>query len=133
MTKERLREYRCLNQEIQKLEDELLLLESRGMKITTQMSDEPRASSMIHDRMAEAATAAADQQVRINALLTRLFEQRDEVERALDCIPARYRCLMRMRYIDCTTWEQIAVTMSYSWQHVHRLHGEALKILGGEA
>ena len=38
-----------------------------------------------------------------------------------------YRALLTARYINCETWEQIAIDMNYSYVHiVHRLHPQAL-------
>lgn len=37
--------------------------------------------------------------------------------------------LLRYRYINGMKWEDIAVKMEYSWQHVHKIHGKALKHL----
>ena len=39
----------------------------------------------------------------------------------------RYRILLTEYYLDMKTWEQIAVDMNYSYMHVTRLHGYALK------
>lgn len=39
----------------------------------------------------------------------------------------RYRTVLEKRYIGCKTWEQIAVEMNYSYMHICRLHGEALR------
>jgi len=33
------------------------------------------------------------------------------------------------RYINCMSWEQIAVNMHYSWRHTLRVHGAALQNL----
>ena len=38
----------------------------------------------------------------------------------------RYVRLLMLRYVDCLRFEEIACRMAYSWQHVLRLHGEAL-------
>lgn len=38
----------------------------------------------------------------------------------------RLRELLRLRYIEGSSFEQIAVTMNYSWRQVLRLHGTAL-------
>ena len=38
----------------------------------------------------------------------------------------RYRQLLICRYLNFMTWEQIAVTMSYSWRWTMTLHAEAL-------
>ena len=36
------------------------------------------------------------------------------------------KAVLRYRYIHMLKWEEIAVKMEYSWQHVHRIHGKAL-------
>lgn len=72
----------------------------------------------------------------------------DEIER--DIVTARYRriCtfqkiqraieamedeqekdLLTYRYIDGLKWEEVAVKMGYSWQHIHKIHSRALKNL----
>lgn len=38
-----------------------------------------------------------------------------------------YQTLLEKRYLCFITWEQIAVDMNYSMQHVHRMHSAALK------
>lgn len=35
--------------------------------------------------------------------------------------------LLTYRYIKGMKWEQVAVKMDYSWQHIHKIHGNALK------
>lgn len=39
----------------------------------------------------------------------------------------RYRTLLRDKYINGITLEQIAVNMDKSWRHIARMHGQALK------
>lgn len=39
----------------------------------------------------------------------------------------RMRILMRSRYIQGKTWEQICVQLNYSWRQIHYLHSKALK------
>ena len=40
---------------------------------------------------------------------------------------SRYRRLLRARYVEGKTWEEIAVDMGYNYQHVvQRLHPQAL-------
>lgn len=40
-----------------------------------------------------------------------------------------YSTLLYERYINGKTWEQVAVTMNYSYRHTTKLHGAALRIL----
>ncbi len=35
--------------------------------------------------------------------------------------------ILRLRYIRGMKWEEVAVEMDHSWQHVHRIHARALK------
>lgn len=37
------------------------------------------------------------------------------------------RALLIERYINCQTWEEIAVRMNYTYRHITRMHGEALQ------
>lgn len=37
--------------------------------------------------------------------------------------------LLTYRYLRGMKWEEIAVNMEHSWQHVHRIHSKALKNL----
>lgn len=51
------------------------------------------------------------------------------VMRIIDAVKdQRYQVLLIHRYRDLWTWERIAIDMKYSWQHIHRLHGRALKV-----
>lgn len=73
----------------------------------------------------------------INALEAELAEQivervstRREIGQAIGRVPdERLARLLRLRYIDGMTWEQVAVEMSYSYMQVCRLHGKALDVI----
>ena len=34
--------------------------------------------------------------------------------------------VLRLRYIIGLKWEEVALNMSYSWKHIHRIHSSAL-------
>lgn len=42
------------------------------------------------------------------------------------------RRLVRCRYIEGKSWEQVCIAMNYSWRQVHRIHGRALEHLSRE-
>lgn len=52
-------------------------------------------------------------------------------QRVQDSIEAlkdgREKELLTLRYIRGLKWEEIAVKMGYSWQHIHKIHARALK------
>lgn len=63
----------------------------------------------------------------LDAKIDELYSIKQEVERTVDEVQdPRYRQLLRLRYVSVMTWEEIAVTMSYSFRQVCRMHGEAL-------
>lgn len=37
------------------------------------------------------------------------------------------KLVLRLRYIQMKTWEELAAQIGYSWQHVHKIHGKALQ------
>ena len=41
----------------------------------------------------------------------------------------RLHLILQMRYLNYKTWEQIAVEMNYSIQHIYRLRDKALKMV----
>ena len=69
-----------------------------------------------------ARTKLAEQIAESYAVLTK-------IENAIEVLPAREGYLIRARYIELLSWEQIAVDMNYAWAQVHRMHAEALKML----
>ena len=53
---------------------------------------------------------------------------RDEVKKAIDLQEDEdERLLLKLRYIEGATWEDIAEKMDYSTRHIYRLHKVALR------
>ena len=62
--------------------------------------------------------------------LDRLADLRKEIRSVIDSVEdARLHSLLWRRYISGMTWEQVAVSMSYTYRRVTQLHGEALKAI----
>ena len=61
---------------------------------------------------------------RIDELLTAKSEILEVISRVDN---ATYRQLLTEYYINCKTWEQVAVQMDYGWRQVMRMHGRALQ------
>ena len=64
---------------------------------------------------------------KLDAKIDELYRIKNEI---LDTIfrldDPRERMVLKGRYVDMKTWEQIAVEMSYSYMQVTRIHGYAL-------
>lgn len=70
------------------------------------------------------AQYSADMDDRLKELYTYQRKMLKLINRVDD---STYRALLTARYINCETWEQIAIDMNYSYVHiVHRLHPQAL-------
>jgi DNA-directed RNA polymerase specialized sigma subunit len=132
MTKEQLRNFFALQKEIRELEEELFELSCRAQKMTSVITDEPRGGNDSADRMADTVAKIVDVRDSVNDLVQKANAEREQIERELRTLPPGHRCLVRLRYVRGMTWEKIAVHMNYSWRQVHRIHGEALKMLAGE-
>ena len=128
ITKGDLQSYYWTRQNVQKLEDKLLELETEATRITTRMSHTPKGSGN-NDKISGIVAEIVDVQDKINSKLKQSYIIMAQIEQAASRLPEREAYLIRRRYIDCLTWEQIAVDMHYSWQHVHKIHAKALKLL----
>lgn len=58
-----------------------------------------------------------------------LLEEQAAVENAIDALPPELRRLMRLRYLDGMTCEQVCVELPCSWDTFHRWHRKALAML----
>lgn len=71
---------------------------------------------------------------KLDELLIELKDQMDkriqlrrEIVKKIEAMESETeKAVLRYRYIHMLKWEEIAVKMEYSWQHVHRIHGKAL-------
>lgn len=131
MTKERLRAYRDLRIERDQLKSKIEELSAELYSLRSQRLDGmPRSGSKGNNTWLES------QIDRKNEVL-KLYKQKEaalmaamlEIEEAITILEPRERTLVRLYYIDGLTWEQVAVSMSYSWRQVHRIHGKALALL----
>lgn len=65
-------------------------------------------------------------QERYRLQLAKLAAAQNAIENMIESLEPGERKLMRCRYIDGLTWEEVCVEMSYSWRQTHRLHGRIL-------
>lgn len=75
--------------------------------------------------------AYAEYSHQLEARTADLLNVQREILRTIEQVPdSRYRLLLRARYLEGMTWEQIAVEMAYSWRQMLRMHGDALQVVG---
>lgn len=60
--------------------------------------------------------------------LSRLADLRQNIRQLIDKVnDTRMHSILWRRYISGLSWEQVAVSMNYTYRRVTQLHGEALK------
>lgn len=133
MTKEKLKTYIDIKKERDHLVQKIDRLEWEMYGPRSQRLDGmPRGGSgenyLLEERMDDKAELLAlykEKEAELDAALL-------IIENAIEMLEPRERQLVRLRYIDGLTWEQVAVEMNYSWRQVHRIHGDALAKLKEE-
>lgn len=117
--------YKAIERRINRLLDEKQRWMEKATMITPTLSDMPKGGGT--DKIQNAVCRIADLVADINREIDRQIDLRERIEAAICAIPdGRLRDIMRYRYIDGMKWEQIAVTMHYSYVHICRMHGQAL-------
>lgn len=104
MTKEELRQYRSIKNEICQIERRINELEGYGneLDITHPLRELYRQK------------------------LIELIEGQLRIEKAIESLDPTERELMRLRYIDGAEWLDVAAEIHYEWTQTHRIHARAL-------
>ena len=104
MTKEQLRQYRSIKEEICQIEHRIAELERMGgpLDILQPLMDLYRQK------------------------LQALVDLQMQIEVAIESLTPTERQLMRLRYIDGADWTEVAATIHYEWTQTHRIHARAL-------
>lgn len=126
-------QYRRLDERIDRLEKEKARWIERATKMSASSDGMPRGSG-VSDTVGQAVAKIADLQAEINREIDRLVDLRREIEAAIRTVPDdTMRDLLRYRYIDAMTFEEVAVRMHYNYRWITRLHGRALSELALES
>lgn len=126
--KEYLQQARYLDSRINSKLQQIASLNELASRCTSTISDMPKNPNHGGSRMEDAVCKIVDLQAEINADIDSLVDLKREIMSVIKAIPnVEYQTLLEKRYLCFITWEQIAVDMNYSMQHIHRMHSAALK------
>lgn len=130
MTKERLRAYRDIKLERDKLaamieELDVVLYGPRSQR----MDGMPRGGSGSSSQTEDAIVKRDELLRRYKQKVAALSAALAEIEEAIEVLEPRERTLIRLYYAQGLTWEEVCVAMNYSWRQIHRIHGTALEML----
>lgn len=131
--KEYLRQTLKIDKEINILLQTIEKLEAEAEKTTTVLNPkkvEGQGSFNLHSRE-DTMVKLIDFKNKVNRKIDKLVDLKNEIfERIEQVESADYRNLLILRYINLNSFEEIAVTMCYSYRHVTRMHGWALQEFG---
>lgn len=130
MTKERLRAYRNIKREREQLRQQLDEIEAALYYPKVQHFDAmPGGGTKEGNPQENLAIYHIELQARYNAKLEELAAEQLAIEEAIEALEPTDRMLLRYRYLDGLTWEEVCYRMDYSWRQTHRRHGKALQKL----
>lgn len=126
--KEYLSQARYLDARVNAKIAQLASLNDLATKATSTISDMPRVSNYTGSSLENTVVKIIDLQEEINHEIDTLVDLKKEIYRKIQEVSnSEYQTVLERRYICFETWEQIAVDMNYSIQHIHRMHSLALK------
>ena len=126
-SKEYLSQARYLDMRINSKLDQIESLHELATRCTSTISGMPHNPNCGGSPMADAICKIIDLESEINADIDKLVDLKREIVGVIKRIDnVELQTLLEKRYLCFMQWEQIAVDMCFSIQHVYRLHAEAL-------
>lgn len=122
-TKQWLSRARKCDEEIETLRKAVEKERDRALSITATLGGDVVSGSSDPHKLDSYAALVTDLEARMEELYKIKQEVKETVDRVQD---ETLRQVLLLRYVSVTSWEEIAVTMHFSYRHVCRLHGEAL-------
>lgn len=125
-----LKRYKQIDKEINQLLLEKREIFSLGTKVTPTYSDMPKGTKE-SDKVQSTVEKLGDLEKRINDKIDEWYEAKLDIEKAIHTVESdKLRLLLRYRYINGWTFEQISVQMSREYRWVRRLHRKAVNLIG---
>ena len=118
--KEYLQQYRQSMERTAEIEQHLAELKAEAIRL----KDHEGQSVKLDDATAKYVDTCDE----MSAELTRLHELREAIRQTIEAVPdARLRNMLTEIYMGGQTLVRIAADKNYSYEHICRLHGEALR------
>ena len=125
-TKKELNSYWYDKKLLQSKEEELEELITKATKITKELSDMPKGSPEIQDRMAQYAAEIVDIKNQKYDQLIKMYKTKKEIEDKIDLLEQPYRDILYYKYIKGLTLTGVANEIEYEYEYTKKLHGIAL-------
>ena len=96
-------------------------------KATGTLSGAPKAATPNPHTMEDTIAKMVDLENEINEDIDALVDLKAEIMRRIKCVEnTEYQTILELRYLCFKRWEEIAVEMNFSLQHLYRLHEKAV-------
>jgi DNA-directed RNA polymerase specialized sigma subunit len=119
-----------LDQRINSKLEQLESLRNLSMKVTTSYEQERVNKTKEKSPMENAIIKLLDLEREIDENIDELVDLKRKIMEIINSIESdEYRLVLEMRYLNFKTWEDISESLNYSYRQVHRIHGEALKMV----
>ena len=116
-----------LDRRVETITDQIEHYKSIVNKCTVTYSDSPKSTTSSY-RLEDCTQKIMDLQSELCEAVADLVDVTCDIARTISKVENYdYEDLLVKRYVLGEPWEKIAEEMNYSEQHIHRLHGEALK------
>lgn len=131
MTKEELNEYKDIKKELNQIQFKLKELEERKTSIKSMViSDMNVQTSHTNNSIEDLLIKIEECMEMYNKKEVALYNKQLEIENCINSLEPLERIIMRLRYIDGYTWEEICTKVNYRWNGIHKIHRKILsKIL----
>lgn len=126
--KQELEDYRLNREYIKKEKEHILDMLEQAQKITSSLS-QVRINNPVADRMAEKIVVMVDMQNTALDMLNEQEQRLDKIREGIGNIRQPYKNILYSRYVEGKDLVEIAAELGYTYIHICRLHGEALKII----
>lgn len=124
--KEYLESYRLIQTRINVLIAEIERLRAEAESVSINLDGMPKGQSSM-DKISRLVAEIADYESTLSDELSGLYIRRMRIITQLGKLKShKHQLLLQKRYIECKSWEHIAVEMGITYRHCLRLHGSAL-------
>lgn len=111
----------------------IMQLKEQATSITVALTDDVvhQGGKMNDKSFADAINAALDLQIKLAADVYKQKELVEDIVSRIDEMGKTYPQLanvLTLYYVNGYNWERVCTELSYSWIHMHRLHGQALGV-----
>jgi DNA-directed RNA polymerase specialized sigma subunit len=116
-----------LDQRINSKLEQVMSMRTLATKATSTLSDTPPSGTRNVHRMEDIIVKIIEMENEINRDIDNLVDLKREMVAVIKAVTdPEYQTILELRYLCFKSWEQIAVDMNYSIQHIYRLRDRAL-------